>query len=305
MAIRSEHLDAGALQSPHWHPNAGEVHYVMSGTGTAGVVSPGGERATFDLRPGSVSFFPKGHYHYVHNTGSETLRVLAAFTHEAPTQFTAGDVVGMVPGPILAQVLGVDSTDFPDISGVASRAVEALPEVAEAPPVDPAAVAPEPYTLNLDGLEPVAYEGGTVTNVRGKELARLDGICFLPLSIDNGGVREPHWHPNAAELIYIISGEAEIGLAGSDGMVEHFTVGPGDLAFFPTNWFHYVASIGSEPLDSIVYLSHAAPSRIDLSDMVAFTPRTVTAVSIGLEADALAGLPDRPSIVVAGADPAP
>ena len=64
-----------------------------------------------------------GDYHYVHNPGSETLRVLAAFTHEIPTQFTAGDVVGIVPGPILAQVLGVDSTDIPDIPGVASRAV--------------------------------------------------------------------------------------------------------------------------------------------------------------------------------------
>jgi uncharacterized cupin superfamily protein len=28
------------------------------------------------------------------------------------------------------------------------------------------------------------------------------------------GLREPHWHPNAAELIYVLSGEAEIGLVG-------------------------------------------------------------------------------------------
>jgi oxalate decarboxylase len=93
----------------------------------------------------------------------------------------------------------------------------------------------------------VVYEGGTEINVRGKELARLDGICFLPLYVQAGSVHEPHWHPNAAELIYVVSGEAEIGLVGPDDMWETFSIGAGDLAFFPMNWFHYVASIGDEP----------------------------------------------------------
>jgi oxalate decarboxylase len=145
------------------------------------------------------------------------------------------------------------------------------------------------------------YEGGTVTNVRGAELVRLDGISFLPLYVDTGGVREPHWHPNAGELIYVVDGEAEVGLVGPDGLVEMFGIGPGDIAFFPTNWFHYVASVGDVPLDTIVYLSHAAPQRIDLSDAVGFFPLEVTATAVGLEPDALDALPQRTGIVVAAA----
>jgi oxalate decarboxylase len=114
-------------------------------------------------------------------------------------------------------------------------------------------------------------------------------------------VREPHWHPNAGELIYVVDGEAEIGLVGPNGLQEIFTIGPGDIAFFPTNWFHYVASVGAVPLDTIVYLSHAAPQRIDLSDTVGFFPLQVTAAAIGLEADALDSLPQRTGVVVAAA----
>ncbi|MGH2617304.1 MAG: cupin domain-containing protein, partial [Thermomicrobiales bacterium] len=301
MAIRAEQLDPGSLQAPHWHPEAGEVHYVMAGQGTATVLSPGHEHSSFDLRPGSVSFFPRGHYHFVHNTGAEPLRVLAAFTHEAPTQFSAGDAFGFVPKPILAQVLGVAADDMPDLPAPTSRSVVPLVTAAAAPEADQSATPPAPYTLNLDGIEPAVFEGGTVTNVRGQELDRLDGICFLPLYVEAGGVREPHWHPNAAELIYVISGEAEIGLVGPDDLLETFTIGPGDLAFFPMNWIHYVASIGSEPLDSIVYLSHAAPTRIDLSDMVGFLPRAVSAVSVGLDAAAFDALPQRTGVVVAAA----
>jgi oxalate decarboxylase len=79
----------------------------------------------------------------------------------------------------------------------------------------------------------VVYEGRTEINVRGKVMARLDGICFLPLYVQAGSVHEPHWHPNAAELIYVVSGEAEIGLVGPDDMWETFSIGAGDLALFP------------------------------------------------------------------------
>ncbi|HEX2281831.1 MAG TPA: cupin domain-containing protein, partial [Thermomicrobiales bacterium] len=167
MAIRSEQLDPGALQTPHWHPEAGEVHYVLAGHGTATVLSPGHEHATFALRPGSVSVFPRGHYHVVHNTGDEPLRVLAAFTHETPTQFSAGDVVGCVPQSILAQVLGVAAAELPPLPAPASRPVVAQVAAAAAPVLEPPATPPAPYTLNLEDLDPAVFAGGTVTNVRG------------------------------------------------------------------------------------------------------------------------------------------
>lgn len=301
MAIRAEEFDPGALQAPHWHPNAGEVHHVISGEGIAAVVSPGGEHASFALRPGGVSFFPRGHYHAIHAVGSEPLRVLAAFTHESPTEFGLGEVLGFFPKPLLAQVLGVPVADFPDLPSPSREPVVPLGSMGDTPPVGSAAAEAEPYTLNLDGLDPVAYEGGTVTNVRGKELSRLDGISFLPLAIAAGGVREPHWHPNAHELLYIASGEAEIHLVGPDGALEMFTVGGGDLAFFPMNWIHSIASVGPDPLDTIVYLGHAAPARIDLSDIVGFMPPAVTAVGLGLDPGALDGLPGRTGVVIAGA----
>ncbi len=116
-------------------------------------------------------------------------------------------------------------------------------------------------------------------------------------------MRDLHWHPNANEFVYVKSGEAEIGLAGPEGLRETFTIGAGDLAFFPQNWIHYIANAGTEPLDTIVYLSHAAPSRIDLADAVGFMPRAVTAVSLGMAPDALDGLPERTGVVVAGPSP--
>ncbi len=188
MSLRLEELDPGGLQSPHWHLNAGEVHYVVAGEGMATVVSPGGEHAEFALRPGSVSFFPLGHHHAIHNTGAETMKIIAAHSHEAPTELTAGEVFPIAPRPIMAQILGVAEADFPEVPEASPRKMVLLETATppEEPAADPSATVPEPYTLNLDGLDPAVYEGGTVTNVRGKELARLDGISFLPLFIEVG-----------------------------------------------------------------------------------------------------------------------
>ena len=132
----------------------------------------------------------------------------------------------------MAQILGVAEADFLEVPAASPRNMVLLEAATspEEPVANSSTTAPEPYTLNLDGLDPSVYEGGTVTNVRGKELARLDGISFLPLFIEVGGVRELHWHPNANEIVYVNSGEAEIGLAGPGGLRETFTIGPGDLA---------------------------------------------------------------------------
>ena len=36
----------------------------------------------------------------------------------------------------------------------------------------------------------------------------LKGMAIYTLHLEKGGVREPHWHPNAVELGYCLAGRA-------------------------------------------------------------------------------------------------
>jgi oxalate decarboxylase len=58
-----------------------------------------------------------------------------------------------------------------------------------------------------------------------------------------GGIRKPHWHPNAAELDYVIDGKARITIFSPEGTGNTFEVGPGQIVFIPSAYFHYIENI--------------------------------------------------------------
>ena len=49
-----------------------------------------------------------------------------------------------------------------------------------------------------------------------EDIPALDGITVFPTQIEGYGLSEPHWHPNAGEIDYCISGQAEVG-SGPEG----------------------------------------------------------------------------------------
>lgn len=54
-----------------------------------------------------------------------------------------------------------------------------------------------------------------------------------------GGIREPHWHPSAWEVNYVISGEARWSVVEPEGYHDTFQARAGDLVFLPQGSFHY------------------------------------------------------------------
>ena len=52
----------------------------------------------------------------------------------------------------------------------------------------------------------------------------LKGMALYLLRLDSGGVREPHWHPNAAELSYCLSGSALMTIFSPGAGHDTFTV---------------------------------------------------------------------------------
>jgi oxalate decarboxylase len=80
----------GAMREMHWHPNADEWQYYMSGTGRMGVFAAGQNVQTKDFRAGDVGYVPRSMGHYIENTGSSDLVFLEIFrsSYYASISFT-------------------------------------------------------------------------------------------------------------------------------------------------------------------------------------------------------------------------
>lgn len=111
-------LKPGGIREPHWHPDAWEFDYCISGKARMSVVGPNNKWKIFDVKPGQVVFVPMGFFHYFENTGKDDLRFLVSFNNsgaESDDDIGVSVSLGGTPRHVLAATFGVPKEVFEQI----------------------------------------------------------------------------------------------------------------------------------------------------------------------------------------------
>jgi oxalate decarboxylase len=101
-------LKPGALREMHWHPNADEWQYWIKGEGRMGVFNAGPNVQTRDFRGGDIGYVPRNQGHYLQNTGTTDLQVLAVFMAPEYQEVSLSDWLTLTPAALVAQHLNID-----------------------------------------------------------------------------------------------------------------------------------------------------------------------------------------------------
>jgi oxalate decarboxylase len=160
------------------------------------------------------------------------------------------------------------------------------------------------HKFGLTGAEAAKYDGGQLQGANEKNWPILvDQQCAVYLvHLEPGGVREPHWHPSAWEVNYVISGHTRWTFVGPDSTEEAFEAKQGDVIFAPQGHFHYFenASDTEELVVLIVFNSSAAEPDDDIGIVQSFSslPSWVLAASFGAPAELFDAIPKKHERVV-------
>jgi oxalate decarboxylase len=131
------------------------------------------------------------------------------------------------------------------------------------------------YRFPLSRTKPaVKTKGGTVIECTVKNfpvVGQSDAAIFL-LTLEPGGLREPHWHPNAWEMEYVVSGKARLGVVTPQGTYDLVDLGPGDVGFVPQGWAHYIENIGNTVMKMPIVFGNNNPNDIGLSTFFSGLP---------------------------------
>jgi oxalate decarboxylase len=295
LAMSSVHINPGGMHELHWHMNASELSFCLSGQGEVGIFLSGQQNAIFPIQPGSTTFVPVGATHYIRNTGSDVLHVIETFSNENPEHIDFSEGLGLIPRNLLAQTFGLQTQDFPAIPAQGDQFLVKTGQV----PANTSTLVGGPFTVNVNDIAPVLSPGGFVNNITPQLIPGLDQISLVHLQAQPGGMREPHWHPNSSELNYCVQGTAQIEIITPDHTHEVFQVQPGDIAFVPQNYFHYISSTSADPLIFLVFFANKAPSHIDLSQVMGFFPRELFAASFGSNLHIFDTIPNVGDVVIA------
>jgi oxalate decarboxylase len=180
-------------------------------------------------------------------------------------------------------------------------AVAALPAAARAAatPVGPGLPATDQdFALALSTLNP------QITGATGSvALGRLDnmpvlggqGASFGLMRIEaNGGLREPHWHPDSWELQYYLGGHARVEIVLITGDCAQLDVGPGDMVFLPQGCGHSILNTGDEGIQALLVFQVDTPRSIGLGNFFSGMDTGVTTQTLGVPTSTLASAPKPP-----------
>ena len=270
-------LSPGALRELHWHANAAEWAYVLKGSCRVSTIDPEGHAEVIDVGPGDVWYFPRGHGHSIEGIGADDCLFLLVFDNGYFSEFgtfSISDWIAHTPPDVLARNFGVPAATFADFPK--SEVYMAKGPVPGPLPANPApgSLSPAPLThrYRLLAQEPKEYPGGSARLVSVLEFPISQTMTGSILTIKPGGMREMHWHPNAAEWQYYIAGSGQMTVFGSHGRARTETFGMGDVGYVPQGYGHYIENTGAETLEVLIVLNSGLYQAISITDWMARTP---------------------------------
>jgi oxalate decarboxylase len=115
----------GGIRELHWHPNADEWQYFISGTGRMTVFATGGRARTTDFEAGDVGYVQKTLPHYIQNTGDTDLKFLEMFKSSVYQDLSLSEWLTHTPPDLVIAHLGIDR---PTLDAMPRESVVVMPK---------------------------------------------------------------------------------------------------------------------------------------------------------------------------------
>jgi oxalate decarboxylase len=299
MAGVSMRLKPGGLRELHWHAIAAEWAYMIKGNVRATVISPNGQAESADFGPGDVWYFPKGHGHALQCLGPDEAHFILVFDNGHFSEFgtfSITDWVSLTPARVTSRNLGLPAST---ISALPKGEVYITPgKVPPAIPEDLRNGSPDsnqfPHKFRLLAHKPIFLPGGEERFVTSVEFPIQTTLSAVLMDLKPGALREMHWHPNADEWQYYISGRARVGIFGAHGRQRADEFGPGQIAFIKQGFGHYIEQLGDEPTQVLILLNGGVYQEISISGWLASNPPSMIADNFKLSNEQVARLPKKP-----------
>jgi|GEM_PF-414468 len=110
-----------------------------------------------------------------------------------------------------------------------------------------------------------------------QQLNTLGNVSLLDIFLSKDNLVEPHYHQNASELVYCITGAAVINVLNPfTKELLHFPIKPGQVANVPQGWWHYDAAT-EDNTHLLAIFDAPVPDVILGSDILRLTPPEVLA----------------------------
>ena len=297
-------LKPGGIRELHWHKEA-EWAYMIAGTARITAVDPDGRNFIDDVGVGDIWYFPAGTPHSIQGLehGCEFLLVFDDGAFSENETFLISDWFAHTPLEVLAQNFGVPASAFADLPADYEHTRYVF-DGSVPPPLEqdtvsaPNGTVPQAFSHRMLAQEPIEAAGGRVRITDSSNFPVSTTIAAARVEVEPGALRELHWHPNADEWQYFLSGRGRMTVFASGGKARTFDYQAGDVGYVPFAMGHYVQNTGDEPLVFLEMFRSDRFADVSLNQWLALTPPELVQAHLNLDPRTIDALSKSKPIIV-------
>jgi oxalate decarboxylase len=265
--------------------------YVLEGKILASILDSGSEFSVFTAEKGQMFHIESGSLHYLENlSDTERAVVIICFRHERPEDFSLHGSFGAMSNAVLGNTYGLKSAEFEGIQR--DTTTKYIVKREGSCHVPRSAAFENPHKFDVEKMSaPVSIDIGSARTARSQFWPALKNMAMYSLTIEEDGMREPHWHPKTGEMGYVHKGNARMSIMDPDGSVDTYTLKPGDVYFIPAAYPHQIEVIGDEQIHFLIFFDQPMPYDVGYKASATAISREVMAATFGLKEEALPEFP--------------
>ena len=298
-------LTAGGVRELHWH-TAAEWSIVLYGSARITAVDLDGKSFVADVNEGDLWYFPPGVPHSIQGLGPDGTEFLLVFDDGNFSEYETvllTDWMAHTPHDVLA-------ANF----GVSEQAMEKMPRkekfifqtavpgpLADDQRIAAGSLGKSPYDFVFrEAQMPITKntKGGKVQIIDSSKFKVSTTIAAAIVTVHAGGMRELHWHPNADEWQYFISGSGRMTVFATGGRARTMDFQAGDVGYIQRTLPHYVQNTGDTDLKFLEMFKSSAYQDLALSEWLTHTPPELVLAHLGIDKSTLAAIPKEEVVVM-------
>ena len=302
-------LTAGSYRELHWH-TANEWAYMFYGKARLTLFNPDGTIFIGDVSEGDLWFFPSGYPHSIQGLGPDGCEFLLVFDEGTFSEYITFLISGWLahtPPEVLSKNFKLPETalrSLPEQEGLTGLYI--FPGTVPGPLEDDrkavggAAVASKiDYTFRMKAMPPtVETAGGDARIVDSSVFPASKTIAAALVRVKPGGMRELHWHPNASEWQYYVSGSGRMTVFAASGNAQTMNFNADDVGYVPRAAGHYIENTGSDDLVFFELFKSSYFVDVSLNQWIRRLPLLIAEQHLHLDAAEIAKISDHKDVVI-------
>jgi oxalate decarboxylase len=271
------HLAPGGIRELHWHQTA-EWAVMTRGKCRITTIDAEGRPSIDDVEEGDLWFFPAGLPHSLQGLGPKGAEFVLAFDNGKQSEsntLLVTDWIAHTPPDVLAKNFGVPKEVFRNIplnnlwifQGEEPGDLAADRAAARVQP------GTEPVIFRLSRSKPIKENSGGRIQVADSTNFKISNTVAAALvTVEPGGMREMHWHPNADEWQYYLRGKARMTVFNTGPRATTNDFRPGDVGVVGKNFGHYVENTGKDVRQFLEVFRTHRYEEVSLADWFSHLP---------------------------------